>query len=96
MRGNLPEVEGSGKIDGIMVPGGSKSIYDKMLGTTMKLPFLHVRYRMADGENRRYKEWPIGSAGGPSNSSKDSLAVHFLSERALVTLGAVNFFLFNR
>ena len=36
-----------------------------------------------------------GSAGGAATSSLDAMEVHFLSERALCTLGANNFFLFN-
>ena len=40
------------------------------------------------------KSWVVGSAGGASNSDKDAMEVHFLSERALCTLGANNFFLF--
>ena len=35
-----------------------------------------------------------GSAGGASTSSLDAMEVNFLSERAVCTLGANNFFLF--
>ncbi len=35
-----------------------------------------------------------GSAGGASTSDLDAMEVNFLSERALCTLGANNFFIF--
>ena len=56
--------------------------------------FLHVRYRASETEDRRYKTWITGSAGGAATSSLDAMEVHFLSERAVCTLGANNFFLF--
>ena len=48
----------------------------------------------SEAEDRKMKSWDVGSAGGASNSDKDAMEVHFLSERALCTLGANNFFLF--
>jgi hypothetical protein len=70
------------------------SVYDQVIGKNLKRPFLHVRYRQSETENRRYKTWMTGSAGGAQNSSLDAMEVHFLSERALCTLGANNFFIF--
>ena len=64
------------------------------MGKNAKRPFLHVRYRASEAEDRKMKSWVVGSAGGASNSDKDAMEVHFLSERALCTLGANNFFLF--
>ena len=90
MRGGL---EG-GKINGILVPAGSTTVYDQVLGKNAKRPFLHVRYRASETEDRRYKTWITGSAGGAATSSLDAMEVNFLSERALCTLGANNFFIF--
>jgi hypothetical protein len=83
-----------GAINGILVPAGSTSVYDQILGKNAKRPFLHVRYRASETEDRRYKTWITGSAGGAATSSLDAMEVNFLSERALCTLGANNFFLF--
>ena len=83
-----------GAINGVLVPAGSTTVYDQVLGKNAKRPFLHVRYRASETEDRRYKTWITGSAGGAVTSSLDAMEVHFLSERALCTLGANNFFLF--
>lgn len=83
-----------GAINGILVPAGSTNVYDQILGKNAKRPFLHVRYRASETEDRRYKTWITGSAGGAQTSSLDAMEVNFLSERALCTLGANNFFLF--
>jgi hypothetical protein len=90
MRGGLA----SGGINGMMVPAGSTTVYDQVLGKNAKRPFLHVRYRASETEDRRYKTWITGSAGGAMNSDLDAMEVHFLSERAVCTMGANNFFLF--
>ena len=95
MRGDLPSVAGSGKVSGLLVPAGSTSVYDQILGKNAKRPFLHVRYRASETEDRRYKTWITGSAGGARTSSLDAMEVNFLSERAVCVLGANNFFLFN-
>ena len=83
-----------GAVNGVLVPAGSTTVYDQVLGKNAKRPFLHVRYRASETEDRRYKTWITGSAGGASTSSLDAMEVHFLSERALCTLGANNFFIF--
>ena len=90
MRGGLV----GGAINGVLVPAGSTTVYDQVLGKNAKRPFLHVRYRASETEDRRYKTWITGSAGGASTSSLDAMEVNFLSERALCTLGANNFFIF--
>ena len=90
MRGDIV----GGAINGVLVPAGSTTVYDQVLGKNAKRPFLHVRYRASETEDRRYKTWITGSAGGASTSSLDAMEVNFLSERALCTLGANNFFLF--
>ena len=92
MRGGL--AAGTGSINGLLVPAGSTSVYDQVLGKNAKRPFLHVRYRASETEDRRYKTWITGSAGGAATSSLDAMEVHFLSERCVCTLGANNFVLF--
>jgi hypothetical protein len=86
-RGNI------GGIDGIIVPAGTVTVYDQVLGENAKRPFLHVRYRVSPTEDRKYKSWVVGSAGGAATSGDDKMEVHFLSERALCTMGANNFIL---
>jgi hypothetical protein len=90
MRGDLV----GGSINGLLVPAGSTTVYDQILGKNAKRPFLHVRYRASETEDRRYKTWITGSAGGARTSDLDAMEVNFLSERAVCTLGANNFFLF--
>ena len=94
MRGGLPTGAGSGRINGLLVPAGSTSVYDQILGKNAKRPFLHVRYRASETEDRRYKTWITGSAGGARTTDVDNMQVNFLSERAVCTLGANNFFIF--
>ena len=84
----------TGTITGILVPAGSTSVYDQIMGKNAKRPFLHVRYRASEAEDRRYKTWITGSAGGAQTSDLDAMEVNFLSERCVCTLGANNFVLF--
>jgi hypothetical protein len=93
MRGGLVNA-GNGTITGLLVPAGSTTVYDQIMGKNAKRPFLHVRYRASETENRRFKTWVTGSAGGATNSELDAMEVHFLSERCVCTLGANNFILF--
>jgi hypothetical protein len=96
MRGGLNTVAATatGTINGLLVPAGSTNVYDQIMGKNAKRPFLHVRYRQSETEDRRYKSWITGSAGGAATSDLDAMEVHFLSERCLCTLGANNFVLF--
>ena len=84
-----------GGVDGIIVPAGTMTVYDQVLGQNAQRPFLHVRYRQSATEDRKYKSWVTGSAGIGSGMSSDvdSMSVHFLSERALCVMGANNFIL---
>ena len=84
---------GSG-IDGILVPAGTSTVYDQILGTNIRRPFLHVRYRASQADDRRMKSWITGSVGGAYTSDLDAMEVHFLSERCLVVQAANNFVLF--
>jgi len=81
-------------IDGVLVPAGTSTVYDQILGTNIRRPFLHTRYRASQTEDRRMKTWLTGSAGGAFTSDLDAMQVHFLSERCLVVQGANNFVLF--
>lgn len=78
---------GVGKVNGVMCPNGTKTVYDHMIGEKRTMPYLHVKYRSAQGEDRKYKTWVVGGAGGASNSSLDANELHFLSERGLITQG---------
>ena len=84
----------SREIDGVLVPAGTSTVYDQMLGSNIRRPFLHVRYRASETEDRRYKSWITGSVGGAYTSTLDAMTVSFLSERCLVTQAANNFVLF--
>ena len=44
MRGGNATGAGSGHINGLLVPAGSTSVYDQILGKNAKRPYLHVRY----------------------------------------------------
>ena len=85
---------GISSIEGVLVPAGTSTVYDQILGTNIRRPFLHVRYRASQTEDRRMKSWLTGSAGGAFTSSLDAMDVNFLSERCLVVQAANNFVLF--
>ena len=84
----------TGDIEGVLVPAGTTTVYDQMLGTNIRRPFLHARYRASEADDRRMKSWITGSVGGAATSGEDVMKVHFLSERCLVTQAANNFVLF--
>ena len=65
-----------------------------MLGRNMKRPFLHVRYRASETESRKMKTWVTGSVGA-ATAGIDTMQIHYLSERCLITQGANNFMLMN-
>ena len=81
-------------IDGVLIPAGTSTVYDQQLGTNIRRPFLHVRYRASQADDRRMKTWITGSVGGAYTSDLDAMQVQFLSERCLVVQGANNFVLF--
>ena len=80
-------------IRGIIVPAGTSTVYDQILGKNIKRPFLHVRYRASQTDDRKMKSWTTGSVGGNFSSDLDAMEVHYLSERCLITQGANNFML---
>jgi len=82
-----------GDIEGVMVPAGTSTVYDETMGKNISRPFLHVRYRANEADDRRMKSWTTGSVGGNYTSDADEMNVHFLSERALCVQAANNFVL---
>ena len=84
---------GFGDVEGTIIPAGTSTVYDQDLGKNIKRPFLHVRYRSSETDDRKLKTWLTGSVGGAQTSDIDEMRVNFLSERALITQGANNFFL---
>ena len=84
---------GFGDIEGVMIPAGTSTVYDQNLGKNIKRPFLHVRYRSSETENRKMKSWITGSVGGAYTTDVDEMRMHYLTERCLITQGANNFFL---
>ena len=87
-------ITGVSAIEGVLVPAGTSTVYDQILGTNIRRPFLHVRYRASQANDRRMKQWVTGSAGGAATSDLDAMEVNFLSERCLCVQGANNFVLF--
>jgi hypothetical protein len=83
-----------GGVAGVLIPAGTTSVYDQSLGRNMRRPFLHVRYRASETDNRKMKTWVTGSVGA-ATSGDDKMEVHYLSERCLVVQAANNFVLFN-
>jgi len=83
--------EGLATVNGVLCPSGTKTVYDNVLGSRATLPFLHVKYRKSATEDRRYKVWQTGSAGGANTSDLDANELQLLTERALCTMGRNNF-----
>jgi len=82
-------------VRGVVIPAGVSTVYDQSLGKNLKRPFLHVRYRASQTDDRKLKSWITGSVGGNVTSDLDAMEVHYLSERCLVVQGANNFMLLN-
>ena len=91
-RGGINAVAGASAIRGVIIPAGTSTVYDQQLGKNLKRPFLHVRYRASQTDNRKMKTWVTGSVGA-STSALDAMQIHMLSERCLVVQGANNFML---
>jgi len=82
-------------VRGVLIPAGTSTVYDEVVGQSMRRPFLHVRYRASQVDDRRMKTWVTGSVGGNITSDLDAMEINFLSERCLVVQGANNFMLLN-
>ena len=91
-RGGINDAAGANAIRGVMIPAGMSTVYDQQVGSSMKRPFLHVRFRASQTDNRRMKSWVTGSVGA-ATSALDAMQLHFLTERCLITQGANNFML---
>ena len=87
-RGNLVDIQG------MLVPAGTSTVYDQSMGKNISRPFLHVRYRSSEADDRKMKSWITGSVGGNYTSDADEMVVNFLSERCLCVQAANNFVLF--
>ena len=86
---------GFNDVEGVLIPAGTSTVYDQDLGQNIKRPFLHIRYRASEADDRKMKTWITGSVGGAYTSDVDEMRVNFLSERCLITQGANNFFKFD-
>ena len=91
-RGGINDADSANAIRGVMIPAGTSSVYDQTVGASMKRPFLHVRYRASQTDDRRMKTWVTGSVGA-ATSALDAMQIHMLTERCLITQGANNFML---
>ena len=91
-RGGINTANSANAIRGVMIPAGTSTVYDQMLGKNLKRPFLHVRYRASQTDDRRMKTWTTGSVGA-ATSALDAMQLHMLTERCLITQGANNFML---
>ena len=78
-------------VEGMIVPAGTSTVYDQTLGKNISRPFLHIRYRANEAEDRRLKSWVTGSVGGNYTSDVDEMNVHMLSERTICVQAANNF-----
>ena len=79
-------------VDGVLIPAGTTSVYDAQVGANARRPFLHVRYRASNMDDRKMKSWVTGSVGA-ATSGVDKMEVHYLSERCLIVQAANNFVL---
>ncbi len=91
-RGGINAANAASAIRGVFIPAGTSSVYDQTVGSSMKRPFLHVRYRASQTDDRRMKTWVTGSVGA-ATSALDAMQLHMLTERCLITQGANNFML---
>jgi len=91
-RGAINANNPANAIRGVVIPAGSSSVYDQTVGASIKRPFLHVRYRASQTDDRRMKTWTTGSVGA-ATTALDVMQLHFLTERCLITQAANNFML---
>jgi hypothetical protein len=77
-RGALPNAQ---KLHAIMLPYGSKDIYDKDKNASASLPLIHQKYRANKDTDRKYQMWMTGGQAPVPTNAKDILEVHFLTER---------------
>jgi hypothetical protein len=80
---------GANKVHGLLIPSGSKQVYDHTNSTSANMPILHTKYRAGGaGNNRKYqmavRDWVSGK------NEFDELKVEFQGERMLVLAGRNN------
>jgi len=92
-RGSINDRAAGFGVRGVVIPAGVSTVYDQSLGRNLKRPFLHVRYRASQMDDRKMKTWITGSVGGNITSDLDAMQVNYLSERCLIVQGANNFML---
>jgi len=81
---------GVNKISSLIIPQGKNTVYDET-GAIAAEHFIELKYRVAGSENRKYKTWAHGGAGGQSSSAADVLTIERLTERLIALTGANNF-----
>ena len=64
-------------IKGVLIPAGTSSVYDQQVGSNVRRPFLHVRYRAGQADDRKLKSWVTGSVGGPTSSNIDKMEINY-------------------
>jgi hypothetical protein len=83
---------GASKIHGLLIPSGSKQVYDHTNSTSASMPILHTKYRAGAGTNRKYqmtvRDWASGK------NEFDEMKTEFQSERMLVLCGRNNTMIF--
>ena len=79
-RGGINSRNVTDPIRGVIIPAGSSTVYDQVLGKNLRRPFLHVRYRASQTDDRRMKTWTTGSVGA-ATTGLDEMQIHYLSER---------------
>lgn len=91
LMGSIPAA--ADKVRFVMVPVGTTEVYagEGLGGSRESVPFLHIKYKEANGESRRFKSWVTGSVGPVKTSTKDSMVLSLLSERGMCLAGANNF-----
>ena len=95
----LGAVADAAKVRAVLIPTGTKEVYEgeyngKGAGTKVTTPFLQMKYRASQSENRKYKTWLTGNIFGVHTDDQDVMRENHLSERMLCTTGANNFMLF--
>ena len=81
---------GAAKLHGLMIPYGSKEVYDKSKNIKATMPRIHVKYRANQLTNRKFQMFELGAQASTPTNSNDSRETHFLTERMINVLGRSN------
>jgi hypothetical protein len=83
---------GVNKVHGLLIPSGSKQVYDHTNSTSANMPILHTKYRAGYGQNRKYqmtvRDWASGK------NEFDEMKTEFQAERMLILAGRNNTVIF--